>query len=98
MKQFLLATVLVAGAIGAFFGGRAFLVPAQEADGAGPSLGDLSAMAAIVTDVQDIANLGDLVAAKARIKDLETAWDEAESTLQPKNPEAWGRVDGARCR
>jgi hypothetical protein len=94
VKQVLLATALVLGATGAFFGGRAILIPAS-ATVQGPSLGDLSAMAAIVTDVQGIAKTGDIPAAKARITDLETAWDEAQPTLQPKNPESWGRVDAA---
>lgn len=94
MKQFLLATALIAVAVGAFFGGRAYLVPTPVAAVANP-LGDLSAMAAIVTDVQGIASSGDLGKAKARIKDLETAWDDAQPVLQPKDPEAWGRIDGA---
>lgn len=95
MKQFLLATVLIVVAVGAFFGGRAVMMPAVPAAAASNPLGDLSAMAAIVSDVQGIAKSGDLEKAKARIKDLETAWDEAQPTLQPKDPEAWGRVDGA---
>ena len=93
MKQFLLATALIAVAVGAFFGGRAYLVPTPVAAVANP-LGDLSAMAAIVTDVQGFASSGDLGKAKARIKDLETAWDDAQPVLQPKDPEAWGRIDG----
>ncbi len=95
MKQFLLAMALIAVAVGAFFGGRAVMMPAAPAEAAANPLGDLSAMAAIVTDVQGIAKSGDLEKAKARIKDLETVWDEAQPTLQPKDPEAWGRVDGA---
>lgn len=95
MKQFLLATALIAVAVGAFFGGRAVLMPAAPAVAAANPLGDLSVMTAIATDVQAIAKTGDLEKAKARIKDLETAWDDAQPTLQPKDPEAWGRVDGA---
>lgn len=93
MRQFLLATALIAVAVGAFFGGRSWLVPAGSA--ADAPLGDLSALVTIVADVQDITSAGDLAKAKARITDLETAWDEAQPELQPKNPEAWGRVDGA---
>src|SRR5262249_9007199 len=33
--------------------------------------------------------------AQRRITDFETAWDDAESTLRPKNPVAWGNVDDA---
>jgi hypothetical protein len=94
VRQFLLATVLVAGAVGAFFGGRAFLIPAEAAASV-QSLGDLAAMSAIVTDVQAIVGTGDLAGAETRITDLETAWDDAEAEMQPKNPEAWGRVDDA---
>jgi hypothetical protein len=91
MKQFLLAAVLIAAAIGVFVGGRT-LLPGQAPVAV---LGDLTGMQAIVTDVQTIAKTGDLAAAATRITDLETAWDDAEPTMQPMNPEAWGRVDGA---
>lgn len=90
MRQFLLATVLVAGAVAAFAGGRALLTP-----GVAQPLGDLTALTAIVTDVQAIAKGGDLSAAETRITDLETAWDDAEAAMRPKDPDAWGRVDGA---
>ncbi len=90
MKQFLLAAVLLAGAVAAFFGGRMWLAPSATG-----TLGDMSAFSAIVTDVQGIAKTGDPVAAEVRITDLETAWDDAAASLHPMNPEAWGRVDGA---
>jgi hypothetical protein len=51
--------------------------------------------ATIATDLQAIVATGDLVAAKIRIADLETAWDDAQPTLQPLNPADWGNVDGA---
>jgi hypothetical protein len=90
VRQFLLATALVAAAVGAFFGGRVFLLPGRT-----EALGDMTAFSAIATDVQGIAEAGDLAAAATRITDLETAWDDADATLRPKNPEAWGVVDGA---
>lgn len=90
MRQFLLATVLVVGAVAAFAAGRTLLVPAG-----GQALGDLQPMQAIVTDVQGIVGSGDLGRAETRITDLETAWDDAEADLRPKDPEAWGRVDDA---
>jgi hypothetical protein len=37
---------------------------------------------------------GDQKAAKARIKDLETAWDDAEDTLRPMNEAGWSFIDG----
>ena len=91
MRQFLLATALILGAVGLFFGGRQVLMPAV----AGSALGDMQAFQTIVTDVETIAATGDLVTAEVRITDLETAWDDAEATLKPKDPTAWGRVDDA---
>jgi hypothetical protein len=95
MRQILLATALVAMPVAVFFGGRAVLMPASVQSQAGPSLGDLGPMQAIVTDVQAIVATGDLAKAETRITDLETAWDDAEAAMQPKNPEAWGTVDDA---
>jgi uncharacterized membrane-anchored protein len=37
---------------------------------------------------------GDQGGATARIKDLETAWDDDQSTLQPMDPTAWTVLDG----
>ena len=92
MKQTLLASGLIAAAVFLFIVGRMFL------PGAAPevaALGDLTGMMAIVGDVTAIAKTGDMVAAKARIADLETAWDDAEAAMRPMNPDAWGRVDEA---
>ncbi len=97
MKQFFLAVILVAVPV-AIFAAACGLMPAPPAAAsvaAAPSLGDLSAMEAIVTDVQAIAAKGDLAAAATRITDFETAWDDAQPKLQPVSPEAWGIVDGA---
>lgn len=57
------------------------------------SMGDLKPLRAIVEDTQKIVQKGDLPAAKARIKDLETAWDKARADLKPKNPGAWDALD-----
>jgi len=49
---------------------------------------------AIVTDTLAKVRAGDQPAAKARIKDLETAWDDAEDTLRPMNEAGWPFIDG----
>ncbi|MDB5506411.1 MAG: hypothetical protein JWR75_1049 [Devosia sp.] len=59
------------------------------------ALGDLSAMRAIATDVRALVAAGDLVSAKARITEFETAWDTAQPELYAKDALAWGAVDTA---
>lgn len=55
---------------------------------------DLQNFRTIVTDTLAKVSAGDQEGAKARIKDLETGWDDAQSRLQPMNETAWSFLDG----
>lgn len=96
MKQILLAIALIALPVAAFTGFNAYQARAGSSiNSPAASLGDLSSFSAIIADVKSMADRGDLAAAKARIKDFEIAWDQAEPGLKPMDPAHWGIIDEA---
>jgi uncharacterized membrane-anchored protein len=57
-------------------------------------LGNLSQFSKITQDTLDLLNTGDQSGATARITDLETAWDNGEARLKPRDKATWTDIDG----
>lgn len=94
MKQILLATALIALPVAAFSAYQLLVAaPSAVTIAAADPLGDLSALTAIVFDVQAIVAAGDMSKAEARITDFETGWDDAATAMRALDSNAWGNVD-----
>ncbi|OCB50977.1 hypothetical protein A5722_32420 [Mycobacterium vulneris] len=55
---------------------------------------DIAVFRTIAQDTLAKVQAGDQSAATLRVKDLETAWDERQDTLQPMDAAAWTALDG----
>ena len=67
--------------------------PAPAAPASTAALGDLSSFKTIAADTLKIVKTGDFDKAKARIKDLEAAWDKSAKALKAANLGKWNVID-----
>lgn len=58
-------------------------------------LGDLSAFHKIAEETLGFVRAGDMIHAKSRVDDLETAWDNAAARLRSMNQDKWTSVDNS---
>ncbi|MCD7111503.1 hypothetical protein LRX75_20925 [Rhizobium sp. DKSPLA3] len=75
-----------------------FLAPITElayAAAVMSKLGDLAPFEKMASDTLVLIDKGDLGGARERITEFETAWDNAEPTMRPKNVDEWSVIDDA---
>lgn len=71
----------------------ATLAPGQSATMNFPA-SDVANFRTIAQETRDLVTSGDQTGAVARVMDLESAWDDAQPTLQPLDDTGWTVVDG----
>jgi hypothetical protein len=71
----------------------ASLTPGQSATANFPPA-EVTKFRTVTADTLAKVTAGDQAGATARVKDLETAWDDGQATLQPMDDTAWTVLDG----
>lgn len=83
--------VLILGSGAGYYAIHTSLV--SDSSTASVSWSDLSSFRVIEEDALALVNKGDLSAAKTRIKDLETAWDDSAAHLKSADKARWKELD-----